>query len=1145
MSLLVGRLVGVYSSGIIKSKKIKIIKMKKFSSIILSVTTTITLTGVMGIMPVAHAQSIADLQAQIVALQAMLAKLQGGGGSSMSASFTRDLTVGSKGDDVQSLQVWLNSKGYTVSVSGPGSSGNETMYFGPATRAAVAKYQAASGISPAVGYFGPKTRASVNAMAGGPVSGGGGGGPVVVPGSGLAVSLASDTPAAGASVIAGASRVNVLSFNMTAGSAGAVTVNSLKFKKVGVISDTLLSAAYLVEDGNVVAQYVSISNNVVDFGNPSLVVNPGQNRHLTLAVDLSSSAAAGNTLAFNLDTVKTFGDVPVNGVASVVGNSLTATTVSNPSLATLTIASASVGTSVYAGTQNVLVSQWTLTGSNNPVNLKSIKFKVIGSANKSDVKNVKLFINGSQVGTALAQVDPSGDAFFNLMSAPAKINTGSGNMQVYADIMGSPSYTIQFELLNTYDVLALDSQYNQGVAVTINGGAGVSITINQGQITLTTATDTPTGSIALGGSGTVLSKFTIYAAGEAVKVKFLDFSLTFTGTTNATLGNMFKNVALIDDTGLQVGSTINTPPTTLACNADATPGYNAAGTVYNDCFGSSASPINYIVPANTARTLSLVGDVQTTAAFTTVVGSMVTMSGTSNLQGLTSSQTASSGSATGATRTLATTPLSATLNGALGTPTYARGAANVRVGSYTLTAASAEAINVSNMTITFNASSTQWQNAMVKVGSTQFGTTKSTLSGSDVVTFSGSSAIVVPKGGSVTLDIYADLLSSANLGQNGTLTTLTSCTGTGGTTNASVNCSPTSVAGQSVTTSSGPTVTISIDQATASAGQAVMGSTGLSLATIRLTDTANIEPLKITDLTIRDFVGTTATTKASFTNITLWQGNTQVGGPLSLVDGTAVSGTYKAAFSFGTPIVIPQDGTVSLTVKGDVATFTSNGASENTTHSFRVRANDAGTGLHQSGDATIIGQSSNGSATITLSTGSNAPTGNTQTVLRTKLTLSGATLGATSGRTRTAADEVASLTFTADPAYDITVNSVALRFQGVAVSNGTLISARLIDPSTGSDWSGLGTATCTSVAGNTCSIVFSFTTIPTITAGTSKTVKVRVDSSSFFNAANSGDSMSVTVNANTDINWGDGSTTNGLNLEAKVVPLTISAVSYE
>lgn len=1120
--------------------------MKKFSSIFLSVTTTITLTGVMGLVPVAHGQSVADLQAQIAALQAALNALQGGS-VMVSASFTRDLTVGSRGDDVKSLQMWLNSKGHTVSMSGGGSPGNETMYFGPATRAAVAKFQAANGISPAVGYFGPKTRAAVNAMGGGTMSPVGGG--PVVPGSGLSVSLAAGQPTA--SVIAGASRLPVLKFNLTASNAAPVTVNRLQFNKVGVVSDSNVSSAYLVENNQVIAQYTSINNGVIDFSGLNLVVNAGQTRMLEFAMDLSSSATAGNTLSFQLasmSNVSTNGSVPVSGVFPVSGNTLTVTTVSNPSLATLTIASASVGTSVYAGTQNVLVSQWTLTGANNPVMLKSINFKVIGSANKTDLRNVKLFLNGSQVGPTLPSVTSDGVAFFDLGANPAKINTGSGNMQVYADVMGSPSYTFQFELLNSFDVLATDQQYGAGVSVTINGGSGVSITINQGQITLTAATDTPSGNIALGGSGTTLAKFTIYAAGEAVKVKYLDFRLAWTGTTE-TLSDMVKNVALIDDTGLQVGTTINTPPSTRSCNGNGTAftaGYNAAGSQYNDCFGTSASPINYIVPANTARTLSLIADVQTSASFTTVTGSLTQMAG-GNLQGLTSAQTSNSGSVSGASLTLATTPLTAASNGGLGTPRYAAGASGVRIGSYTLTASSAEAVNVSNMTITFSALATNYQNVMLKVGSTQFGTTKSTLSASDVITFSGT-PIVVPKGGSVVVDVYGDILSSAAAATNAAVTTLTSCTATGSSTNASISCSPTAVAGQSVTIAGSPTVTVTVDQSTQLAGQMVMGSTGNSLATFKFIDTANIEPVKITALTITDDVstssGTTTNTKASFTNLTMWQGNTQVGGPVNMADGTGIAAaTYKSDFNFAPPLVVPQNGTLVLQMKGDLASYNSNGASDNRIHIFKVNA---------AAQVTAIGQSSNTSATATVS----SATGNQLTVLRSKLTVTGAALGATTGRTRNSVDDVATLTFTADPAGDVNLNSITLKFQGLAVSNGTAINTvRLL--SGGTDWNGLSSAgsSCTTGAGNSCTLSFNFsasTASTTISAGTSKTVTLRLDSSNFFNGANTQDSLSILVNAAGDVNWGDvnvvnipNTTTTGLALETKVVPLTIGTVSYE
>ncbi|MES2225719.1 MAG: peptidoglycan DD-metalloendopeptidase family protein [Patescibacteria group bacterium] len=77
-----------------------------------------------------------------------------------SGSFARDLTIGSRGDDVAALQQIL-----IASASGPQASAlataGATGYFGALTQAALAEYQAAHGISPAAGYFGPLTRARI------------------------------------------------------------------------------------------------------------------------------------------------------------------------------------------------------------------------------------------------------------------------------------------------------------------------------------------------------------------------------------------------------------------------------------------------------------------------------------------------------------------------------------------------------------------------------------------------------------------------------------------------------------------------------------------------------------------------------------------------------------------------------------------------------------------------------------------------------------------------------------------------------------------------------------------------------------------------------------------------------------------------
>ena len=174
----------------------------KFVSAALTGAMMLSTMGVA--LPVAHAQSVADLQAQISALLAQIQQLQAqlnvsaSGGSAASCSFSRDLTVGSSGDDVMCLQKYLNSAGHQVAASGAGSPGSESNYFGSRSQAALAKWQAANGVSPAAGYFGSISRAKYNSMAAAAPAPVPGAPPQLpAPSSGLRVSLASDHPAAG------------------------------------------------------------------------------------------------------------------------------------------------------------------------------------------------------------------------------------------------------------------------------------------------------------------------------------------------------------------------------------------------------------------------------------------------------------------------------------------------------------------------------------------------------------------------------------------------------------------------------------------------------------------------------------------------------------------------------------------------------------------------------------------------------------------------------------------------------------------------------------------------------------------------------------------------------------------------------------
>ncbi len=89
-------------------------------------------------------------------------------------NFTRDLKLGDSGPDVKKLQEYLNSQGFIVAQTGPGSPGNETEYFGSLTKEALIRFQEAYknkilsplGLTRGTGYFGKATRDYINGTAG-------------------------------------------------------------------------------------------------------------------------------------------------------------------------------------------------------------------------------------------------------------------------------------------------------------------------------------------------------------------------------------------------------------------------------------------------------------------------------------------------------------------------------------------------------------------------------------------------------------------------------------------------------------------------------------------------------------------------------------------------------------------------------------------------------------------------------------------------------------------------------------------------------------------------------------------------------------------------------------------------------------------
>ncbi len=1089
--------------------------IKKVSSILLSATTVIWLSGATMLVPTAFAQvSIESLLQQIAALQAQLVALQGSSGGAMmdkgSCSFTRDLTVGVRGDDVTCLQKSLGMS--TV-----------TGYFGSLTKAAVAKWQAEKGVSPAVGYFGSKSRAAF----GGSMTGGPG---VVVPASGLAVSLASDSPMG--SAIAGAGQIDVAKWVFTASTGAGLTVSDLKLTRTGVVSDANVSNLYLADESGVIfAQYSSLNNGVAWFNGLNLQVNAGQSRIATLRMDLSTSATAGNTLGWRLDEVKGGGGVLATPKSA--SKELTVTTVANPSLAAVTYTYVTTGSTVDAGTNGFLAHSATINVTNSAALLKSIKYTVVGSANKADIKNARLKVGGTEVATVATL---TGDLATFVPASEVKLPTGNSTFEVFVDVMGSPNRTMAWNVLRPYDGVFVDTQYNANLTPSTSGSA-TTVTINQGRVTISKASDSPTGNIPAGASNVVLGKFTFYAGGEPVKVRFLPVTLRNAGDTTGAVNTDLRNITVVDDVGNSVGTTATSPSGVwgaAACDSSDVTGAVGA----NDCdinFGTSSSYINYVIPANTTRVLSVKADVVSTANITSARASLGAPA-SANLEGQISFQTSTGGTATGNTLTVVTSPLTEANNGSFVAPTYVAGAVGVRVASFVLSASSAEGIRVS--TLTFDKDSNvdfDAQNLKVMVGSTQFGTTQAIVADAETaMTFSGSSPLLIPAGGSVVVDLYADILTSSSAATHSAVFDLTDGSAVGSTSNSSITWPTTDPSGQSVVISAAGTLTLATDSDNVPAQYLVMGSVDSVVYKIRLT-ASNAEDIRLSDITFRDTITSNSGTAFSFYDYKLYDGNTLVAGPRSMaIGGDGTTGTIAFALGSDSPLLVSKNTSKTLTLKASLATF-SGGAVSNSAHTIGIAA---------IGDVVANGKDSSAASTI-----SGTPTGTAQTVYRTKPSLTSSVLGAVSSRTRQGVDELANLNFSASAISgdNLTMNTVTVKFVGGAVTSGaTAFSVQLIDANTNANWGSSAAQTCTPSGGNSCSVSFAPAFI--ITGGTTKVVKLRANSSSFTDAANSVDSLSVIVDAAGQIVWSDGTTgtvtSNTITWEAYQIPLSLVNISY-
>jgi hypothetical protein len=779
------------------------------------------------------------------------------------------------------------------------------------------------------------------------------GGTTPVTGGSLSASLSSDNPSAN-TLIAGQAAGDLAHFTFT----GNGTVTALTLTRIGVSADTTLSNVYLYSGTKRLTDAATVSQGKISFNDSVGLFTVNGSANISVKADVAASTG-GQTVGVQLSGFTVGGAV---SASTLSGNLMTIA--SAPSdFGTLALNSTTTPSAGTIDPQNdYIMWQNTVSVTNHDLWLKSLQLRVIGSVAVGDLQNFRLQVDGVQVGSAIAQTDANGYIVFDLSASPFTLKTGSRVVKVLGNVVGGSNKNFFLSLRQKSDIFTVESQYGQPVLAsgTTPASAGQQ-DVSSGSLTITKMTDSPSGDIVKDSSSVTLGKFEFRANGEKMKVENL--RVAFAGST-ALAGDSLRNGAIFAD-GVQIGSTQTLFEDTASGSVN-TLGY----TEYS--LGSSL-----IVNPGTPRIIEIRADVYDNSAGTNDVSANTTIqaviaAGSSNVQRLTSLNYVSSPNATtvtGNTLTVKTGSFSGAKYTGYANQSVVSPKTGFKIGHFTLTANTAEDVQVSAINLDVNPVSTftaaKLLNTYLKIWS-DTGTLVATTAPKSTVSSTASNSysvnFTIPKNKTFQVEV----ISNIDSGITATHTLTVDMDATGLTTSSATSASTTEVIGQTITAQSG---SLTLANGSSPAARLIQGGQSPSVYAFTLQPQYD------------DFVLDNATFKLGSTLASA----TGAVGMLKLYDGTTLVGsspmttTSSAAFAMtGLNYPLSQaSGTKTLTAVVDLA-------------NVGVGGNDTG-GPVQVQISSLKYHDSNGNVTTSVVDPSTY-TGNSMTVVKSYPTFTNVTL---------------------------------------------------------------------------------------------------------------------------------------------------------
>jgi len=807
---------------------------------------------------------------------------------SCSYAFNTNLRSGSRGMDVMNLQKVLNMYPQTmVAQSGAGSPGMETSTFGPATRAAVNKFQALHlvelGITAPTGNVFAGTRGLLNQVCSGTVStnpGTGTGTGTVVTGP-VSAMLAMSQPTGMLVQKQSGARLADITFS------GNGTVTSVQLQRTGVSADATLTNVYLYDGNTRITDAASVvTGGFINFNSSTGLFSVNGTRTLTVRADIAD-ATNGQSVGVKLNSITAGGSVST--FSNVMGNALQIGSVQTAAVQFSTITPTTV--QVDAGTQAYNVWQGTASVSTRDVHFRAATFKFVGSAPIDSATNLSLYVDGTKVaGPSMINAANNNKITFDLGNAPFLLKTGSHTIDLRGDIVKGSARTMSFSVENVADLMFEDTNL-MGVNVSATVGNGTTlltqgnsvyntIQVRSGSVTVNVDPAFTTNKVTGGATNVPVGQFSLKAFGEDVKINTLQTNFSLSGFTTLNNVSLFAN-------GAQVGTS-----------------QNYTGSALNFTLGSSL-----IVPAGQTVTLTVKADMVSTSSAAYTTGSVAAVIGgiSNNAQGQNSNELVSvaSSAVTGNSLSVSSGAGSFARTSGFTAVSVAPNTSNVRIGSFTVQADSSEAMRINSIgvnPVVATYAQSNISNLTVKSNGVTVGTpVGNPASGTSTFSFTD---IVVPANGTRTFDVFADIGGAST----GSVTAAMSITSRGSVSNTTV----TSSAGGIAITSAASTLAAPTLVSSSPTAQYVVGGTTFGIATFKLS-TAAVG----TQATVRELRFSTTGTDA-IESIT-------VGGVTAPVIGggtTTVSGLNIAISSTGTdvPVTVKFSGFQNSTTGGSLAT---------------------------------------------------------------------------------------------------------------------------------------------------------------------------------------------------------------------------------